>query len=120
MKLIVTNTNWADEMDIFGFEVIASDEIYKLQIEAIDLLFQYKESVEIFVGSNEEITFKKDYMRNFLVTSITEKDSEHLLKLFGSLCEGHCLFDRLVELALDILEEYDLEKSRELSSKIYG
>lgn len=119
MKLIVTNTNWADEMDIWGFEIVPNNALYEIQLIAINEALKYEDNIEIYVGTNEEIYFNKDFLRDFIIKDITQEDVDTLIKLFGSHTKGFSLFDRLVETSLDILEEHDLEKSKEFSKIIY-
>lgn len=120
MKLVVTETNWADEMDVWGFEVIANDEKYNLQLQAITEAIDHEKTLTLYVGSNEEIGFDENFMRHFKVTDIEQEDAEKLASIFGSLCKGNCLFDRLVETALDTLDQYNPVRSKKLSDLIYS
>lgn len=120
MKLIVTDTNWADEMHIWGFEVIKDPNVYNSMLEAIELYFKFYDDIKIYVGSNEELTFKKEYMRHFNISDILEEDVNSLVRSFGSIAKGHNLFGRLVESCLDYLDEDSPEESRRLSEIIYN
>ena len=119
MKLIVTDTNWADEMHIWGYEVISDANVYLHMVQAIDLYFRYHDDIEIHVGSNEEITFRKEYMRHFNISDILEEDVNSLVRSFGSIAKGHNLFGRLVEYCLDYLDEDNPEEAKRLSDIIY-
>ena len=119
MKLIVTDTNWADEMQIWGYEIIPDDHVYLHMVQAIDLYFRYHDDIEISVGSNEEITFRKDYMRHFDINDIKKEDVESLIRSFGSVQKGHTLFERLVESCLDYLDEDNPEEAKRLSDIIF-
>lgn len=120
MKLIVTDTNWADEMDVWGFELILNNTIYEAQIKAINLAFQYVDSIELYVGSNEEIYVDKNFLRHFTIKDIEQEEVDQLVKIFGHYNQGNYLFERLVEYALDIVEEHERKTSIELASIIYS
>lgn len=102
MKLIVTDTNWADEMDIWGFETV-SDKFYEIGVRVLTYYFESvsDEAIEIWVGTNEQVFFDKDFLREFKVTDITPQQEAQLLTMFGRSCCGEALFYRLVDIALD-------------------
>lgn len=120
MKLITTNTNWADEMDVWGFEIVPNNALYEIQLKLINEALEYEENIEVSVGSNEEIYFNKYFLRNFIVKDVVQEEVDVLIKLFGSHSKGNYLFEQLVETSLYILEENDLEKFKEYNSIIYG
>ena len=39
MKLVVTDTNWADEMDVWGFEVV-SDKFFDVAVKTLNYYFE--------------------------------------------------------------------------------
>lgn len=86
-KLLVKfSGNWADEMDIKGFEIVGRDwwEKYKDKFpEDVGEFFLY-------VGSNQDMTFcgKAEYFRCFTTIEITEEEEKLLVRLFGSMAFG--------------------------------
>lgn len=119
MKLIITDTNWADEIDIWGFETVHNNALYEIMLIAINEAFKYQESIGIYIGTNEEIYFNKNFLRNFIIKDVQQEEVDVLIKLFGSHTRGHNLFERLLEESLYILSENDIEKSEEFNKIIY-
>lgn len=109
MKLIITNTNWADEMDVYGFEVV-SDEAYKIYTEIIELALSTANNFEIYVGSNESITVNQNYQQHFTITNLTSEQEKQLKNIFGYTSQGTSIFDRLIDYSFDYLRDVDEEK----------
>lgn len=76
--LVIFRDDWADEIDIRGFEVVEKDWWEKYQEKFPDKKFSD------YVGSNEEIEYsgKKDYFSHFTVTELTEDEAKALKKFF--------------------------------------
>jgi hypothetical protein len=80
--LVIYNDNWADEMDISGFFTCHGE--YLLDVKK--KLYAHKEEVEIFIGTNEEVTFSngKDLWKRLEIKEISESESAVLSKLFSN------------------------------------
>jgi len=82
------SSNWADEMDIEGGQIMTKsikDKFFKLVKERIE-----DGGYSVYVGSNESIeydTFKK-FKADFEITEITDEEAETLSK-FGFDSHGH-------------------------------
>lgn len=119
MKLVITDTNWADEMDVWGFEIIPTIEIYKAMKQAIAIYFTYNDSIELSVGSNESIKMtEEDYI--FTYKDITEEEISTLKKLFGHLSKGNSLHYQLIDSVLYSIKLKDEKKFKELCDIIYA
>ena len=83
MKLVIFKDNWADEMDLSGFN-IWSDEEWK------EFLNSDYFPDEVCIGSNEEIVYEslEDWKRKFQARSIDENEETILRKLFEKLPLG--------------------------------
>lgn len=103
--LVQWNTNWADEMDIQGFQILTVDEWndYKSAVEK-------RKNFEIYVGTNEEISYDsgEDLLEELEVTLITKVEVEIIEKFFG---DGGG-FTEFMSAAEDD-EEYDDEQSED-------
>ena len=79
--LLQWDTNWADEMDIYGFSIMDKSawEEYKKKLEN-------KGSFYICVGTNEEIDYNngEELIKEISVRSISEDEVKTIQKLFGS------------------------------------
>jgi hypothetical protein len=77
--LVKFDGNWADEMDIKGFEIVKKEWWDKF----VESLPENK-PLSHYIGSNEEMewTNKADYLRDFTVTEISEDEVAILKKLF--------------------------------------
>ena len=117
MKLIITNTNWADEMDVYGFEVV-SDEAYKIYTEVIEIALTTAKEFEIYVGSNESVTVNQNYQQHFTITNLTSDEEKQLKNIFGYTSQGTAMFDRLVDYSLDHLRDGDEEKYNSLMERL--
>ena len=117
MKLIITNTNWADEMDVYGFEVV-SDGAYEVYTEVIELALSTAQEFEIYVGSNESVTVNQNYKQHFTITNLTSDEEKQLKNIFGYTSQGTTMFDRLVDYSLDHLRDGDEEKYNSLMERL--
>ena len=117
MKLIITDTNWADEMDVYGFEVV-SDEAYKIYTEVIELALTTAKEFEIYVGSNESVTVNQNYQQHFTITNLTSDEEKQLKNIFGYTSQGTTMFDRLVDYSLYHLRDGDEEKYNSLMERL--
>lgn len=83
-KIIVTcSTNWADEMDIVGQAIFENDEWSALE----NALKEYKNSIELCIGTNEELTFENG--QDFLDCC----DVDEILKEHAEVVEQYAILD---------------------------
>lgn len=84
--LIKFSDNWADEMDIRGFETFTESE-YNEYISQLDKI-EYP--VEVGIGTNESLEYlsKEDYLRKLTVVEIEQSELDTLNKLFGPYERG--------------------------------
>ena len=77
--LVIFDGNWADEMDIKGFQLCAKDD-WERYTESIPENTTFTH----YIGSNQEMEFngRKDYLRNITVKELTEDEATLLMKLF--------------------------------------
>ena len=87
--LVRFHTNWADEMDIDGFEVMTKEEWNK-NLSILDRHFEKHEFLEIPFGTNEsnEDYTKESFLAEFTLKEITEDDFKVFEKL-NLLWSGH-------------------------------
>ena len=90
-KLLVKfSGNWADEMDIVGFQIMSEDEWnFKIK-EAKECQFP----AEICVGTNQYVDFDtpEDYLNSFEIKEITEGEEKIIKRLIltkGSYCRSY-------------------------------
>lgn len=118
MKLIITDTNWADEMDVWGFEVI-SDEVFSLYTRVIEEAFKFEDNIVVYIGTNEEIEINKNnYLRHFEVKDITKEQIESLNTIFGSDNKGLNFLERIVETCFYRIEDEDQELFYKLNEEL--
>lgn len=118
MKLIITDTNWADEMDVWGFEVI-SDEVFALYTRVIEEAFKFEDNIVVYIGTNEEIEINKNnYLRHFEVKDITKEQIESLNTIFGSDNKGLNFLERIVETCFYRIEDEDQELFYKLNEEL--
>lgn len=119
MKLVITNTNWADEMDVWGFEIIPSIEVYTAMKEAIVIYFKHRKNIVLSVGSNEDIEITEDSLNQFIYKDITKEEADTLKKLFGTYPTGNSLHEQFIDRILYVIEGIDEEKYSQLVNIIY-
>ncbi len=93
-KLIIWDQNWADEFDIFGFEVI-SDNDFESTIKTLDYIKDndqnlYDEEGEFYYGTNEYVTLSnKDFHKIILNSKSLSKEQYQVLNyIFGNMDYG--------------------------------
>lgn len=76
--LVIFEGNWADEMDIKGFDIVTK-EWWDEFVESIP----ENKHLSQYIGSNQGMYWdgKKDYLRDFKIAEIT-KDEEAVIKKF--------------------------------------
>jgi hypothetical protein len=78
--LVIFKDDWADEMDIVGFDIISKDEweYKKLEIEHCPF------PQEVGFGTNESNTYEsaKEFISNFQTIEISLEQEQTLVKLF--------------------------------------
>jgi hypothetical protein len=79
--LITWNSNWADEMDISGFVITNKKEADNLKKKLQDK----KDEFEIYVGSNEEISYSngRELLSELSFKKISDSESEVISNLIG-------------------------------------
>lgn len=94
-KLIIWDCDWADEFNIFGFDIIELDDYYKI-IEYFKINPEYRS--EYYFGTNEFIEFSNDELlyifKNAVDLSI--EDEKVITKHFGS-SNGHSFLDHILD-----------------------
>lgn len=108
MKLIITDTNWADEMDVYGFEVM-SNQRYQVALKIIEKALEVQPEFELYIGTNESLFINKDFARHFTVQDLSEEDGAHVARIFGRAPQGIAIFGTLLDYGLDYLYENDKE-----------
>ncbi len=96
MLLIKFKANYADEFDVYGFEVMTLKEWSGFK-EAVKQVFESRDEVEIYFGTNEAIEFTSydNVMSSFKVTEIDNYEArtfqKHFQGDFGWIPIGHFL-----------------------------
>lgn len=120
MKLVITDTNWADEMDVWGFEVV-TDQTLALYTRIIEQAFKYEDEIVIYIGTNEEIQISnEDYLSHFEIKDITKDQVDSLKAIFDSTSNGLNFLDRIVESCLYIIEDNDLKLYKQFAKELDG
>lgn len=80
--LLKFQDNWADEMDVEGYEVITPEQL-KYFNERVEAYFLENDILEHYIGTNEciEYTSAIDLLSKYSVRDITEADYQTLNKL---------------------------------------
>lgn len=103
MKYYVLDTsyNWADEMDLDHYTIVAEDALrdYRKELEKVPDDYEYS----TYIGSNEEQIFTKDDIEHMLNTAklISESDMNVLRKYVS-----HCIEDPICNFLLAYYEEH--------------
>lgn len=102
MKLVKYTDDYADEFDIYGFNIF-TDEEYEKFIEIINLV----ESIEFCFGSNQSIEYEtpEDLKSCFIIRKLTEQQYKEIGMCF-SLPYGYFPQEQIV----DSLSEEDYQK----------
>lgn len=101
--LIVWNQNWADEFDLFGFDII--DEVeYKAVLNAINNYLKNKEDeeFEFYFGTNEFWPATLSDVKRKLegAIEINDKQFETLSGLFG-VSTGQCFLEDVESILIE-------------------
>lgn len=82
--LIKYDGSWADEIDLQGFLVMTREE-WKTHLTLVKR-FHGETEFEIYIGTNENITFTgfEDYKDSFEVKNLTDEEATILRKFFKS------------------------------------
>ena len=109
-KLLIWDQNYADEFDIFGFELVDS--------EVVDLAIRVIENAEdedpiageCDFGTNESIDLDSDSVLDALKNAkeLTEEELEVITRCLGK-GQGHTFFDRVCSRLLDYDSEFEEE-----------
>lgn len=92
--LLTYADNWADEMDLDGHVVLTNERYNKFKRQ-LEKLVESKEEIEFYVGTNEEIYYEGERLRDvYSVKEISTSDYLTLKKL-GLLSIGFA--DNFVE-----------------------
>jgi hypothetical protein len=97
MKLVKYDSNWADEMDIDGFQLFTDKQWEKYQKD-FQKRFKKDKSYTYYVGTNEDIEYGDfdEFMSDFKVSEITDEEAAVLEKLFDNLKDyGYGFFPEL-------------------------
>ena len=79
--LLQWDSNWADEMDIYGFSLMEKAD----WVEYKKYLHDLKGGFTFYIGTNEEIEYSngRELLNEITVTEITDKEAATVEKLFG-------------------------------------
>ena len=97
--LVKTEYNWADEINLPGWEVMSKGDFEDCKKVIKDYWKNGGKKFDIYVGTNEGITFYSEsdcIPFDSDVIEITETDFEVVNRLFGS-SSGKINFSRIVE-----------------------
>ena len=108
-ELIKFYDNWADEMDIYSF-CLRPKGFFKKFEEVVNKYFEFEDSLELYVGSNEEIVYESasEVLNSFYVENISKEEATTIKKLFnieiGSYSYGINILESLLDPILDYSE----------------
>jgi hypothetical protein len=79
--LLQWDSNWADEMDIYGFSLMDKEDWSEYK----KYLKERKGGFTFYIGTNEEIEYSNgnELLREITVTEISDKEAATVEKLFG-------------------------------------
>jgi len=123
--LVITDCNWADELDINGFEIISTEKYHEFQnlISQLegkefgsDRLKEGEFVLELGFGSNQSVEFDSVESINecFEFVVLGDSDADALRRLFGSRLKygfGQALFNDLIENIQYLLSDFDLNEN---------
>jgi hypothetical protein len=101
--LVMFNGNWADEMDINGFDLYDEAEWRRVK----KIINGYEDDFTLSVGSNEDMEFNtgEDFLNSITVKKLSAAEAKTIDKLFdGSYARGS-MADRVLEIIQDNTEE---------------
>ncbi len=84
--LVIFKDNWADEMDIVGFNILTKEQWEYKELEIRETPFPK----EVGVGSNEQITYDnvEQYLAMFTILEISDEEEKTIRKFFGNYMFG--------------------------------
>jgi len=79
--LVQWNSDWADEMDIYGYIVVTKEEADAFKKKAKNT----KEPFSVYVGTNEEIDYPdgEALLDELTFQNLTEEECKTIQKFFG-------------------------------------
>lgn len=82
--LVKFDVNWADEMDLYGFEVCTVTQWKDYAKWIRGLPGEFWNATQFYLGTNEETTFDtgEEFLTHFKVTPISDEDAKTLCRLF--------------------------------------
>ena len=93
-KLIIWDQNWADEFDIFGFEIISKNDFEPI-IKTLDYIKEndsnlYNREEEFYYGTNEYVTLSYEDFHKVILNSksLSNEEDQILNNIFGDLTYG--------------------------------
>ncbi len=92
MKIIVFDSNYADEFDVTGFRIVTDEEAVKYINSIAEAFKRTDENIEWYFGSNEYVEFEsEDEILNCItIKDITSDEFKFLKSLFNLSDEfGH-------------------------------
>lgn len=102
--LVVWNDDWADEFNIFGYEILSEARIQRF-IKAIESMSEEElnEEEEFYFGTNEYIYYTyKDMLEKLQeATLLTDSEYNTIIKLFGGRSKGQYFFDVVYDELVD-------------------
>ena len=79
--LLQWDSNWADEMDIYGFAIMDKEEWEEYK----KYLHDRKGGFTLYIGTNEDIEYSngRELLNEITVTEISDREAGTVEKLFG-------------------------------------
>lgn len=108
-RLIVWNDDWADEFDIFGYDIIEEEEVSKILEDLKILIEKYPNCTkEYYFGTNECMLYTYEDIYNIVNKSIliTQEEVDFLHKAFGYGSKGQCFMYNILDEILDEIYEH--------------
>jgi len=87
--LIRFEGNWADEMELFGFEIM-EEEVWRAHLKRVRKFLEDGGPYEKCVGSNENIEYTNydEYVSHFTGSRLTDMESQTIEKFFPPYRRG--------------------------------
>lgn len=102
LVFILWESNWSDEMDVFGFSIVTKEKanLYKKELKKV------KRELYISVGTNEEVAYEEggsEMLEDMTFKKITEEEAKTIKKFFGGRSYGIDIVD-VIETILEEAE----------------
>lgn len=111
--------NWADEFNIYGFEIMDQRQYDFLNV-AIDNMIDKVGEFNYYFGTNEDIDYTSTAkIRRALTFQVISKEEFETLKKLGLGCFGKDFASSLVERYVDYMEEEEFELVEEESTYFF-